>query len=1322
MSKHGLSIRKHDNAVSKLIHFLHRKGKRYCAIALCASLVAGNMGGLAAIADDGDTVDCAFELDGEKLYEAFQDAIVNGPLDETAFASGLGGEYTDEYISLLDADGSLYELDVEVEGDDDADVSLRVLARLGDDAELQLENNLELGLDNVDTYEAATPSNALHATDIYEANGTEEFIFLLTNSGAEEKVVTIQVDNRISQEITILPGNMIEKKEASDTLGHVVSSGSSGGGSGSSGGGDSSIQIDHETADESVSEEGEPESVVIVVGGDKTQDSEITGPETDDEVQLGESDAVKDTEEVDAEHSDENAETSKETEAAGDEPTGIEQPEVSTGESEASDEGITEIEQPDEVVGAPENDGVTDDLESDGDVVVSEENKLVSDEVVADELGEAENSSVSEDTSENAGNTSEDSEAEVADDVDSNDAGEVDEAADTSSFEENDSEAEDSDTDNSDAGTASDNGEDAAQVAAISFHTVFRVGTVIASPSDADEVVVEIITEDEDTEASDIVTASPSNASPSNATDSNATDSNADLEELEGIIHESVKYEGDGMVAFVVTLDDLGIVPEDLIITKSVQTEDYTVTASYDRNVLPRGVKLVAVELDEEKKAEAGAVLDENAIAYDSFVALDVYFVDENGEEVEPEEGKVQVQIALNTSLYGEAAKNEAATVNPESISVLHFKETGDAIEVEAVASMDEAVEGTVDVTNDDKVVADFAVDSFSTFVVALASSRAAWTVTYTSSDMVAAETTSGPVYDINGSKAFTQAEYQTMLNNVNDSLDDGNKLPITWTRSDNATECLEIDDRADYFDSDQKTYGWTWSMLNGISTSLDDPWEVWDGSRLAESSTYTLKHHFSTYLAGNRISALENDGTYKLYDSATWTEQVANGAGATFHRFRGTFDVSERRDLEGGLYNYAYSINPVTLDADDEHLYVNDDIYVFVYPQSAADSITDDSTDKDYFMNYLAFWAGNSTTWGTGTGETKWNGVPGAVRSQSDENTNTNKAGLFRVTDGWRMALHDDNAGNAVLNGYNNYPSESTYVIDIFSMDYVSGGGMYRLEIEADPVTRYPITIKKVDAVDNKILLSDAVFDLYRVVGDSDNETNLAYSKITTQNGLAEFQVVPGTYILEERMAPDGYTGTTDTWRIVVSDDGTVTINGASVEKDANGVVYYTVTNTANCYDLSLTKNVTGNMGDVNKKFGFTVSWTKGSTSGTKTDISLANGETGVWTDGIPVGAVVTISETGAEKYSFSVESAVKIIEGKEESLSYEVNQTDKSLTFTMPAGDVSIVVENHRDVTIDTGILLDSMPYVLILVTVIAGIAGYVIFKRKKEEDELD
>ena len=126
---------------------------------------------------------------------------------------------------------------------------------------------------------------------------------------------------------------------------------------------------------------------------------------------------------------------------------------------------------------------------------------------------------------------------------------------------------------------------------------------------------------------------------------------------------------------------------------------------------LPEGAELRAELVESEKDTQAVAdELEKADVAYDGFLALDVYFADADGNEVEPSE-PVDVRFELPEGALPEGA---------EDLAVHHLAEAedGTVADVEAVADDADATEGTVAVQDDATVDAEFTVESFSWFTL----------------------------------------------------------------------------------------------------------------------------------------------------------------------------------------------------------------------------------------------------------------------------------------------------------------------------------------------------------------------------------------------------------------------------------------------------------------------------------------------------------------------------------------------------------------------------------------------------------------------------
>lgn len=149
----------------------------------------------------------------------------------------------------------------------------------------------------------------------------------------------------------------------------------------------------------------------------------------------------------------------------------------------------------------------------------------------------------------------------------------------------------------------------------------------------------------------------------------------------------------------------------------------------------------------------------------------------------------------------------------------------------------------------------------------------------------------------------------------------------------------------------------------------------------------------------------------------------------------------------------------------------------------------------------------------------------------------------------------------------------------------------------------------------------------------------------------------------------------------------------------------------------LKITKTVTGNFGDKSKAFQFSMQVDGGNSfelivngtalaQGSQSDytFSLKDGEN-IVIEGMPVGKKIVLAETNAEQYTVSFNDTV------ETNRNY-VNEKGLKENTT-------INVTNHRNVSPDTGVFVDSLPYILIIACVAGAAALFLIRRRKKRED---
>ncbi len=121
-------------------------------------------------------------------------------------------------------------------------------------------------------------------------------------------------------------------------------------------------------------------------------------------------------------------------------------------------------------------------------------------------------------------------------------------------------------------------------------------------------------------------------------------------------------------------------------------------------------MSVTAVTEEDEAYGETEAALQEDSIAYDGFLACDISFFDKEGEKLEPEAGSVKVLVEIAEDQF-------PGGIDMESFAVQHLAELEDGIQVETVADAAEKTDGTMELT-EDSVIAEFQVESFSTFAV----------------------------------------------------------------------------------------------------------------------------------------------------------------------------------------------------------------------------------------------------------------------------------------------------------------------------------------------------------------------------------------------------------------------------------------------------------------------------------------------------------------------------------------------------------------------------------------------------------------------------
>lgn len=194
---------------------------------------------------------------------------------------------------------------------------------------------------------------------------------------------------------------------------------------------------------------------------------------------------------------------------------------------------------------------------------------------------------------------------------------------------------------------------------------------------------------------------------------------------------------------------------------------------------------------------------------------------------------------------------------------------------------------------------------------------------------------------------------------------------------------------------------------------------------------------------------------------------------------------------------------------------------------------------------------------------------------------------------------------------------------------------------------------------------------------------------------------------------------------------------------------------------NVTITKQVTGLLGDTNKEFAFNVSITQNNAACTGvtakkgdqtvsdlTNFTLKHNET-VTLENVPIGATITVTEvTPGAHYKVSAtgqngekdgssDVAFTYVAVANTAAASDADEADLMLlsmdedTAVDADGDAvayddgttvdnnQIIVTNHCGLIPDTGVLLDTLPYIVILAVVVGGGILLMLRKRRKEDD---
>lgn len=260
-----------------------------------------------------------------------------------------------------------------------------------------------------------------------------------------------------------------------------------------------------------------------------------------------------------------------------------------------------------------------------------------------------------------------------------------------------------------------------------------------------------------------------------------------------------------------------------------------------------------------------------------------------------------------------------------------------------------------------------------------------------------------------------------------------------------------------------------------------------------------------------------------------------------------------------------------------------------------------------------------------------------------------------------------------------------------------------------------------------------------------------VAGAKDTVTITLPEYTVV-GVYYYTIKETPATTAGVTYYAKdimlkvTVIEQDGKVRVAAVHTEDGYNGTVEDGTKkdefeNIYSAGSLEVTKVVKGNLGDKEKEFDVTVTFESDKTVGadihygTDTDGNgildeseiLGKVETSEWVEGkatadIKVKDGTTILFTNIP-YDVTYTVDENDYSSEEYKTAYKVNgvaaeSTDK-VTDKKDAAKETVEITNTKDTSVDTGISVDSIPYIAMLGVVAVGGAGFMVSKKRRSED---
>ncbi len=500
--------------------------------------------------------------------------------------------------------------------------------------------------------------------------------------------------------------------------------------------------------------------------------------------------------------------------------------------------------------------------------------------------------------------------------------------------------------------------------------------------------------------------------------------------------------------------------------------------------------------------------------------------------------------------------------------------------------------------------------------------------------------------------------------------------------------------------------------------------WSIESGSDVVELSSGTQGQKMKIKGLAEGTARIKH--TYKYYD---WKEEYSKDEyfDVTVSKFEdnhiGTAYIYYLKSPAGDPMNNDTGAWAPTADQSELAAQINTNGATWSngYKKDANGNITETYTNKNIvtstsqiLSNYITSWPDGSTgsTWTVKKGDAKtgsyftdiWNSIKDAYIESVKEATKVDDLTVDDITE---ITLQPRKISR------DNYTtSDQTYHIDC------------AISVVSDKVFTAKFMVKD-PLVDEKWTLVDSQY--YKEGQAIIKTANAKIDDTQTITIKGVKYTLKGWYTEDPDGNVEKYGSLIDenewTW---VGSNGTGFKTTSTDKVREDGTVYfYAVWEPETQRSIKITKQVTGWFGDQTKAFTFTVA----DKNGTQVDsFTLTSGESQEIAEfKVQAGDTVTITEDGAEDYETKAQIYYKnsTTDGilSTEKQEFTTSGTSKSITIAITAemldlDEIEIVVTNHREGEIDNGVLLDTLPYILILVVVVGG--GVLLFLRKRKNDD--